>query len=86
MSQHQDGPGAAETKNDEQLMQEDRDLCERIQRGMKARHGRGGELLELDRPIKDFHHYLGSRLFDHEMAEAWQAKVVSELRVAADGA
>ena len=42
-------------------------------------------LLELDRAIKDFHHYLGWRLFDHELAEAWQDKAETELRGASDG-
>ena len=61
----------------EKLMEEDRIICERIQKGMKARHGRGGQLLELDRAIKDFHHFLGWRIFDHELAEAWREKVAS---------
>ena len=74
ISRHPDGPAAAETKNYEQIMSEDQNLCERIQKGMSARHGRGGQLVELDRAINDFHHYLGWRLFDHELAEAWQAK------------
>ena len=76
-SKYQDGPGAAEAKSYERLMDEDRVLCERIQSGMNARLGRGGQLVELDRPIVDFHHYLGWRLFDHELAEPWQAKLVS---------
>jgi hypothetical protein len=42
-------------------------------------------LVELDRPIKDFHHYLGWRLFDHELAKAWQAKVAPEPRSASAG-
>jgi phenylpropionate dioxygenase-like ring-hydroxylating dioxygenase large terminal subunit len=74
-SKHQDGPAAAELLNNDRIMQEDRTLCERIQQGMTARHGRGGQLVELDRAIKDFHHYLGWRLFDHELAEPWQGKL-----------
>jgi hypothetical protein len=74
VSKHQDGPAAAETKNDDRIMEEDQILCERIQKGMSARQGRGGQLVELDRAIKDFHHYLGWRLFDHEPAERWRAK------------
>ena len=83
VSPHRDGPGEAEFQNNDALMQEDRILCERLQRGMKARHGRGGQLVELDRVIKDFHHFLGWRLFDHDLAEAWQDKAKTELRVAA---
>jgi phenylpropionate dioxygenase-like ring-hydroxylating dioxygenase large terminal subunit len=74
ISRHPDGPAAAEMKNYQQVMSEDQILCERIQKGMSARHGRGGQLVELDRAINDFHHYLGWRLFDHELVEAWHAK------------
>lgn len=74
ISRHPGGPAAAEMKNYQQVMSEDQILCERIQKGMSARHGRGGQLVELDRAINDFHHYLGWRLFDHELVEAWHAK------------
>ena len=84
-TEYKDGPGEAEMQSADRLMEEDRIICERIQRGMKTRHGRGGQLVELDRPIVDFHHYLGWRLFDHELAEAWQDKAETELRVAVDG-
>ncbi len=42
---------------------EDRWICERNQRGMQARHTRGGQLVELERIVGDFHQYLGARLF-----------------------
>ena len=80
LSQYKDGPGEAELQNNDRLMAADRILCEWIQRGMKARHGRGGHLVELDRVIKDFHHFLGWRLFDHELAEAWQDKAEPDTR------
>jgi hypothetical protein len=76
-SKHRDGPAAVENENFDRPMEEDRVLCERMQKGMRARHGGGGTLVELDRAIVDFHHYLGWRLFDHELAEAWQAKTTS---------
>jgi phenylpropionate dioxygenase-like ring-hydroxylating dioxygenase large terminal subunit len=81
----EDGPGAAEMKHYDAIMEEDRTLCERIQKGMGTRHGRGGQLIELDRAIKDFHHYLGWRIFDHELAEPWQVKRDTERRSAASG-
>ncbi len=84
-SRHQDGPAAAEMKNNDLIVEEDRVLCERIQGGMSARVGSGGQLVELDRPIKDFHHYLGWRLFDHERAEAWRTSVDPEPRSTAVG-
>ena len=85
-SKHPDGPAAAEMQNNDLIMEEDRILCERIQKGMRARSGRGGQLVELDRAIKDFHHYLGWRLFDHPLAEAWHAKIEPKLRNADAGA
>ena len=44
-----------------------------------------GQPVELDRAINDFHHYLGWRLFDHELAETWQTKFEPELMSAAPG-
>ena len=57
----------------DQLMEEDRLLCERVQRGMRARHGKGGSLVSLDRPIANLHRYLGWRLFDTEPPKQWIA-------------
>ena len=84
-SEHPDGPLAAEAQSYDQVMEEDRILCKRLQGGMSSRHSRGGQLIELDRPIKDFHHYLGWRLFDHELAQAWEVKTRPELRAAGGG-
>ncbi|MGI9285142.1 MAG: aromatic ring-hydroxylating oxygenase subunit alpha [Pseudomonadales bacterium] len=42
---------------------EDKEICERVQRGMHAKHTKGGQLVELERIVVDFHHYLASRLF-----------------------
>jgi phenylpropionate dioxygenase-like ring-hydroxylating dioxygenase large terminal subunit len=71
-SKHQDGPAAAEMEHNDRIMEEDRILCERLQKGMSSHHGRGGQLVELDRAIVDSHHYLGWRLFNHELAEPWR--------------
>lgn len=45
------------------FLEEDRLICERGQRGMAARHSEGGQLVELERVVADFHQYLGARLF-----------------------
>jgi phenylpropionate dioxygenase-like ring-hydroxylating dioxygenase large terminal subunit len=74
-SKHQDGPAAAEMAKNDRIMEEDRILCERLQKGMSTRLGRGGQLTELDRAIADFHHYLGWRLFGHELAKPWHAAI-----------
>ncbi len=44
------------------FLAEDKAICERVQRGMSARVGRGGTLIEMERIIVDFHRYLASRM------------------------
>ena len=48
------------------FLEEDRDICERAQRGMAARHSRGGQLLPIERVVVDFHHYLGWQMLGEE--------------------
>ena len=48
----------------EAFFAEDKIICERGQRGIQARHSAGGQLVELERVVGDFHQYLGARLFD----------------------
>lgn len=43
---------------------EDKAICERNQRAMKSRFGKPGKLVELERVVVDFHHYLANRLYD----------------------
>ena len=45
------------------FLAEDRFICERGQQGIQARHSEGGQLVELERVVGDFHRYLGVRLF-----------------------
>ncbi len=67
------------------IMQEDKALCERAQRGMRSRRGKPGPLVELDRPISDFHRYLGWKLFGHALAPAWHAEDDARPSVAVAG-
>ncbi len=48
----------------EAFFEEDRLICERVQRGMGASKGRGGKLVDLERVVTDFHQFLATRLFD----------------------
>ena len=48
------------------FLEEDRAICERAQRGMAARHSKGGKLVPLERVVVDFHHYLGWRMLGEE--------------------
>ena len=43
---------------------EDKWICERVQQSMYSRLGRGGQLVEMERIVVDFHQYLATRLFD----------------------
>lgn len=45
---------------------EDKAICERVQKGMLAKHSRGGKLVELERVVVDFHQYLSTKLFDEK--------------------
>ena len=49
---------------EEAFIAEDKEICERVQRGMHSRHGTGGRLVTMEKPVVDFHQYLASRLFD----------------------
>ena len=46
------------------FFEEDRRICERVQRGMDAVKGRGGKLVDMERVVTDFHQFLATRLFD----------------------
>ena len=46
------------------FFEEDRRICERVQRGMGAAKGRGGKLVDMERVVADFHQFLATRLFD----------------------
>jgi len=45
------------------FLAEDKEICERVQRGMYSRKGEGGKLVSLEQILVDFRHYIGSRLF-----------------------
>ena len=47
----------------EAFFAEDKWICERVQRGIHSKIGRGGKLVELEKSVVDFHQYLASRLF-----------------------
>lgn len=47
----------------EAFIEEDRRICERVQRGMGAVKGRGGKLVDMERVVTDFHQFLATRLF-----------------------
>lgn len=52
----------SESDFSDKFFAEDRDICERVQAGMSSQRSRGGQLVELERAVVDFHHYLAERL------------------------
>ncbi len=50
----------------EAFLSEDKEICERVQRGMHARKGKGGKLVSLEQILVDFRQYLANRLFGTE--------------------
>lgn len=69
--------GTRRTKAGDQFVkaffEEDRLICERVQKGMSAVKGRGGKLVEMDRVVTDFHRFLATRLFDLPPTEFYEA-------------
>lgn len=47
----------------EAFFAEDKDMCERVQRGMYSNRAKGGQLVDMERIVVDFHRYLASRLY-----------------------
>ena len=46
----------------EAFFAEDRQICERVHSGMDSEHAVGGQLVELEQVLSDFHRYLASRI------------------------
>ncbi|MCL6414362.1 aromatic ring-hydroxylating dioxygenase subunit alpha [Aestuariirhabdus sp. Z084] len=47
----------------EAFLAEDRNICERVQGGMRSRKSQGGKLVSMEKILVDFRQYLSSRLF-----------------------
>lgn len=58
--------GGRQRKEDKQFtetfFEEDKTICERIQKSMHAQHTTGGKLIEMERIVVDFHNYLGNQI------------------------
>ena len=63
------------------FFEEDKAICERVQRGMRSRHAKGGKLVDMERVVVDFHNYLATRLgqlpatplFEDTAAKRWKS-------------
>lgn len=58
------GEDATSREFTEAFFAEDKWICERVHQGMRSTHGKGGRLVEMERPVIDFHQFLASRLFN----------------------
>ncbi|MEM7563392.1 MAG: aromatic ring-hydroxylating dioxygenase subunit alpha [Pseudomonadota bacterium] len=54
------------------FFEEDKTICERVQAGMQSRSTTGGQLVEMERVVVDFHQYLASRLFEEAPSEHYE--------------
>jgi len=45
------------------FLQEDKEICEAVQKAMKSKYSKGGKLLEVERIVVDFHNYLAAKMF-----------------------
>ena len=56
----------SERKFNDELFNEDKEICERVQEGVTSRLSKGGKLIEIERALVDFHQYLAKFLFDKD--------------------
>ncbi|MBQ4810602.1 aromatic ring-hydroxylating dioxygenase subunit alpha [Pseudoalteromonas luteoviolacea] len=52
---------------------EDKEICERVQKGMGSTLARGGKLVTMEKVVADFHQFLGSRLFNTPTSGFYEA-------------
>ncbi|ESP93390.1 aromatic ring-hydroxylating oxygenase subunit alpha [Pseudoalteromonas luteoviolacea] len=52
---------------------EDKDICERVQKGMGSTITRGGKLVSMEKVIADFHQFLGNSLFNAPVSDFYEA-------------
>lgn len=63
------------------FFREDKDICERVQKGMYSKLSKGGKLVDMERIVVDFHQFLGTRLggvpptdlYEDEFSERWKS-------------
>ena len=53
----------------EAFFAEDKTICETVQRGMGSQLGQGGQLVDMEKPVVDFHQYVATRLFERAATE-----------------
>ncbi|WP_281558401.1 aromatic ring-hydroxylating dioxygenase subunit alpha [Thalassomonas sp. RHCl1] len=56
------------------FFKEDKWICERVQKGMHSKVGKGGKLVEMERSVVDFHQYLAAKLFATDTDEFFEGE------------
>ncbi|WP_062266148.1 aromatic ring-hydroxylating oxygenase subunit alpha [Endozoicomonas arenosclerae] len=70
----------------DKFLEEDKLISERAYKGMTARATAGGQLVELERIVVDFHQYLAMRLFDAKPDENYKCQEAAKRLKAAEPA
>ncbi len=60
---------SGETGFVKQFLKEDKDICERVQKGMESEFGSPGQLVEMEKIVVDFHQYIANRIFNTKSEE-----------------
>lgn len=63
------------------FLEEDKEMCEMVQTNMRSHYAKGGKLLEVERILVDFHHYLASRVFGSRVEEYYASDEVKKWRI-----
>ena len=64
----------------DKIFAEDREVSERVQEGVTSQISKGGKLVELERAVVDFHHYLAKFLFDKDYGRLYQTEHASHFK------
>ncbi len=72
VSRHPYQASKSELSFSEKFFTEDREICERVQQGMSSQRSKGGQLVELERAVVDFHQYLAKQMFGEDYSEFYR--------------
>lgn len=74
--------GTGGSKDEQEFTQaflaEDKEICEMVQTNMHSHYAKGGKLLDIERIVVDFHHYIASRVFNSDVEPYYISKEARE--------
>lgn len=65
-------PSKVEAQFTRDFFDEDKWICERAFKSMRSRHAKGGQFVELERIVQDFHRYLACRIGGVEVGDTYR--------------